>query len=77
MRVLLIEDDETIASFIIKGIRECGYLVEHATNGSDGLDLALNEAYDIAVIDIMLPRRDGLSIIREMRSKNVSLLLLS
>ena len=71
MRVLLIEDDETIASFIIKGIKECGYLVEHETNGSDGLSLALNETYDVAVIDIMLPGRDGLTIIREMRAKNV------
>ena len=71
MRVLLIEDDKTIASFIVKGIKECGYLVEHATHGDDGLDLALNETYDIAIIDIMLPRRDGLSIIREMRAKNI------
>ncbi|MBN1881668.1 MAG: response regulator transcription factor [Deltaproteobacteria bacterium] len=71
MKVLLIEDDETIASFIVKGIKECGYLVEHATRGDDGLDLALNESYDIAIIDIMLPRRDGLSIIREMRKKNI------
>lgn len=71
MKVLLIEDDETIASFIVKGIKECGYLVEHVTNGDDGLDLALNESYDIAVIDIMLPRRDGLSIIHEMRAKDI------
>ena len=71
MKVLLIEDDETIASFIVKGIKECGYLVEHATNGSDGLDLALNEPYDVAIVDIMLPGTDGLSIIRDMRSRNI------
>jgi two-component system OmpR family response regulator len=69
VRVLLVEDDETIASFIIKGLKECGYMVEHVANGVDGLDLAMTESYDIAVIDIMLPKLDGLSIIREMRSK--------
>jgi len=69
--MLLIEDDETIASFIVKGIKECGYLVEHATKGRDGLDLALNEPYDVAIVDIMLPGTDGLSIIRDMRSRNI------
>jgi two-component system OmpR family response regulator len=70
VKVLLIEDDETIAPFIIKGLKECGYMVEHAINGMEGLDMVMSESYDIAVIDIMLPKLDGLSIIQEMRSKN-------
>ena len=64
MRLLLVEDDVKIASFIIKGLRSAGYAVDHALDGEAGLDLALAEPYDVMVIDIMLPKRDGLSLIR-------------
>ncbi len=67
MRVLLIEDDQRIAGFIGKGLHEQGYCVTHADNGDDGLDLALNDVYDIGVFDLMLPGLDGLSIIERMR----------
>ena len=72
MRVLLVEDDNTIADFIQKGLKEAGYSVDHAQNGVEGLDLALNESYDVGIIDIMLPRLDGLSIIEKMRSQKIN-----
>ena len=72
MRILLVEDDAKIASFIVKGLRSAGYAVDHAADGEKGLDLALTEPYDAAVIDIMLPRRDGLSLIRELRSRKIN-----
>ena len=71
MRLLLVEDDVKIASFIIKGLRAAGYAVDHALDGQAGLDLAVAEPYDVMVIDIMLPKRDGLSLIRQLREPQV------
>ncbi|MBW2470059.1 MAG: response regulator, partial [Deltaproteobacteria bacterium] len=56
MRILLVEDDSKIASFIIKGLKAEGFAVDHEDNGEDGLHMALTEPYDAAVIDIMLPK---------------------
>ena len=67
MRILLVEDDQKIALFIIKGLKAEGFAVDHAANGEDGLHLALTEPYDAAVIDIMLPKLDGLALIERMR----------
>ncbi|MBT8372549.1 MAG: response regulator transcription factor [Desulfobacterales bacterium] len=67
MRILLVEDDQKIASFILKGLKAEGFAVDHADNGEDGLHLALTEPYDAAVIDIMLPKLDGLTLIEQMR----------
>ncbi|MDJ0984646.1 MAG: response regulator transcription factor [Desulfobacterales bacterium] len=67
MRILLVEDDPKIASFIIKGLKAEGFAVDHESNGEDGLHMALTEPYDAAVIDIMLPKIDGLSLIENMR----------
>ena len=72
MRLLLVEDDDKIADFILKGLKSAGFAVDRAGNGEDGLHLALTEPYDGAVIDIMLPKLDGLSLIREMRSQKVN-----
>jgi two-component system OmpR family response regulator len=72
MRILVIEDDLKIASFIIKGLRASGFAVDHATDGEDGLHLALTEPYDTAIIDIMLPKLDGLSLIGKMRKQKVN-----
>jgi len=72
VRLLLVEDDVKIASFIIKGLRSAGYAVDHALDGEAGLDLALSEPYDGVVIDIMLPKRDGLSLIRQLREQKVN-----
>lgn len=73
MRILLIEDDLTIAEFIQNGLRQAGYGVDHAADGDSGLDLALTDNYDLGIIDIMLPKLDGLSIIDRLRDKKISL----
>ena len=73
MKVLLIEDDRTIAEFIAKGMNEAGFVVERAADGVDGLDRALNGSYDIGIIDLMLPALDGLSIIEQMRARNIAM----
>ena len=67
MRVLLVEDDKVIASFIAKGLKEAGFVVDQALDGEDGLHLALMEDYDVAVVDIMLPKLDGVSLINRLR----------
>lgn len=67
MRLLLIEDDLKIASFIRKGFRSAGYAVDHAANGREGLDLALYEPYDTVIVDIMLPEKNGLAVIEALR----------
>jgi two-component system OmpR family response regulator len=71
MRILLVEDDGKIASFIVKGLKAAGYAVDHARDGEEGLHMALTEPYDTAVIDIMLPKRDGLSLIERMRKEKI------
>lgn len=71
MRLLLIEDDLKIASFIIKGFQSTGYAVDHAANGREGLDLALYEPYDTVIVDIMLPETNGLAIIETLRREKV------
>lgn len=71
MRVLLVEDDTKIASFILKGLKQAGFAVDHAEEGETGLHLALHEPYDTAIIDIMLPRLDGLSLIEKLRQKKI------
>ena len=71
MRLLLVEDDLQIASFIMKGLKQAGFVIDHAIDGEDGLHMALYEPYDVAIIDIMLPKLDGLSLIEELRRKKV------
>jgi two-component system, OmpR family, response regulator len=71
MRLLVVEDDRKIASFIIKGLKAAGYAVDHAVDGEAGLAMALTEPYDTAIIDLMLPKRDGLSLIETLRQKNI------
>jgi heavy metal response regulator len=72
VRILLVEDDKKIASFVMKGFKEAGFAVDHAGDGEDGLHLALGELYDAAVIDIMLPKMDGLTLINRLREKNIN-----
>lgn len=71
MRILLVEDDSKIASFIAKGFKAEGFAVDHAGDGEDGLHLALTEPYDAAIIDLMLPKLNGLSIIDKMRREKI------
>lgn len=68
MRILLIEDDQQAAAYLLKGLTECGHNVDHAADGQMGLDLALTEEYQVLVIDRMLPKRDGISLIRMLRA---------
>ena len=72
MRVLVVEDDPHIAEFVTAGLREAGYAVDHAADGEEAYALATNEPYDAAVVDLMLPRLDGLSLIERMRGTGVS-----
>lgn len=73
MRILLIEDDEKIAAFVVRGMKEAGFNIDHAGDGMEGLDLALSDVYDGAIIDIMLPKLDGLSIIEMLRKRKINL----
>lgn len=70
MRILLIEDDIRAAQYLVKGLEQCGHVVDHAADGEDGLHLALTGEYDIIVADRMLPGRDGLSVIKMLRADN-------
>jgi DNA-binding response OmpR family regulator len=72
MRILVVEDDNKIGSFVLKGLRQAGFAVDRAADGETGLDLVLTRAYDAAVIDIMLPKRDGLTVIEELRRQKVN-----
>ena len=79
MRILVVEDDKKIASFVAKGLKEAGYAVDIAHGGLDGLDLGLSGVYDAAVVDIMLPGIDGLTLIERLRAKknNTPVIILS
>jgi two-component system, OmpR family, response regulator len=72
MRILVIEDDRDAASWLMKGLKESGHVADHAANGEDGLALALEAIHDILVVDRMLPKMDGLTIIRTLRAKGVT-----
>jgi DNA-binding response OmpR family regulator len=73
MRALLIEDDATIAAFVVRGLKEAGFAVDHVTDGDAGLAAATAEPYDVAIVDVMLPGRDGLSVIQELRRRAIAL----
>jgi two-component system, OmpR family, response regulator len=72
MRLLLIEDDPKIASFVVSGLKAAGFAVDHCSSGLDGLHMALTEPYDVAIVDIMLPELDGLSVIAKLRKEKVN-----
>ena len=79
MRALIVEDDRAIAEFVGRGLREAGFAVDQAPDGETGLELALSEPYDVAIVDLMLPQRDGLSLIDELRrrARTIPVLILS
>src|SRR5215510_13640145 len=72
MHALIIEDDHAIADFVARGLREAGFAVDIATDGEEGLTTAIEQNPDVAIVDLMLPKRDGLSIIDELRRKGRS-----
>lgn len=71
MRILVIEDDTKIASFLEKGLKEAGFTVDCRGDGQAGLELALSVSYDAAIVDLMLPKLDGLAVIETMRAENI------
>jgi two-component system, OmpR family, response regulator len=71
MRILLVEDDTKIATFILKGLKAEGFAVDHADDGEKGLDLALTEPYAAAIVDVMLPKLTGLELIKTVRREKV------
>jgi two-component system OmpR family response regulator len=79
MRVLVVEDDNKIASFVVNGLKQSGFAVDHAADGEDGLLRAQTVAYDAAVVDLMLPKLDGLGLIQRLRADriHVPILILS
>jgi two-component system OmpR family response regulator len=68
MRILVVEDDKKIASFVVNGLKQSGYAVDHSSDGEDALFRAQTISYDAAVVDLMLPKLDGLSLIQKLRS---------
>ena len=68
MRVLVVEDDAKIASFVVRGLKQAGYAVDHAPDGETSLGLAECTGYDAAIVDVMLPGLDGLSVVRRLRA---------
>ena len=79
MRILIVEDDRQAAGYLAKGLKEQGYIVDHAADGKEGLHLAMTESYDVLVVDRMLPGLDGLSLIQSLRDngKRTPVLILS
>jgi heavy metal response regulator len=71
MRVLLVEDDLRIASFVVKGLQENAYAVDTATNGTDALYQASINDYDVIILDVMLPQKNGFEVCRELREKRI------
>jgi len=71
MRILVVEDDKKIASFIVNGLKQNGYAVDHSTDGEDGLFRAQTIQYDLAIVDLMLPVLDGLKLIQQLRAGGV------
>ncbi|MDQ8206719.1 response regulator transcription factor [Coraliomargarita sp. SDUM461003] len=69
MKILIVEDDPKIASFVQRGLKEQGYVIDVCNDGDAGYDLAVSESYDVILLDIMLPGRDGLSILRSLREQ--------
>lgn len=79
MRVLVVEDDKKIASFVVKGLKQSGFAADHAADGEEGLFMSSSVNYDAAIVDLMLPKLDGLSLIQKIRAKSgrVPVLILS
>ena len=67
MRILVVEDDLEAQRYLVQGLKESGHVVDEAADGESGLSLALSRAYDVAIIDRMLPKLDGLKVVAEMR----------
>ena len=71
MKILLIEDEKTLAQFVEKGLKQAGYTVEKSDNGSEGLKMAVSENFDLILLDLMLPGIDGFDLLKNLRSFGV------
>jgi len=71
MRILVVEDDNKIASFVVKGLKQAGFAVDRCADGEEAMAFAATTAYDAAIVDIMLPKLDGLSLVQRLRSRKV------
>jgi two-component system OmpR family response regulator len=76
MKILIVEDDPKISSFITKGLKEEGYQGEAVFDGVEALDHILNQSYDLVILDLMLPKLNGLEVLKEVRSKGLTLPIL-
>ncbi len=76
MRILVVEDEKKVASFVKRGLEEEQYAVDVAYDGEEGLFMAENNPYDLIILDIMLPKKDGLAVIRELRAKKIDIPIL-
>src|SRR5258708_18031077 len=72
MRLLIIEDDRDAADYLVKAFREVGHVADHAADGEEGLSLAPDGGYDVLIVDRMLPKLDGLTVIGRLRARNVT-----
>ena len=72
MRLLVIEDEQKVANFIKQGLEEEGYAVDHAADGASGLQMALEGLHDVIVLDVMLPKLDGLSVLQQLRQETIT-----
>ena len=72
MKILIIEDDENILSFLKRGFEEEGYIIDEAVDGEDGEYLAVSNSYDIIILDWMLPNKNGIEILKNIRAKNIT-----
>src|SRR5260221_10588345 len=79
MRILVVEDDPKTASFLVQGLKQAGFGADHAADGVEGLAMAADRAYAAAVVDIMLPKMDGLGMVERLRSdgKKIPVIFLS
>lgn len=71
MKVLIVEDDNETAAYVINGLGEYGHIVDHVANGSEGFFVASTGSYDVAIVDRMLPKLDGLSLVKQLRGRGV------
>src|SRR5712691_12130159 len=71
MRILVIEDDRDAIDYLVKAFSEVGHIADAATDGEDGLAMALDGEYDVLIVDRMLPKRDGLSVLGTLRAKGI------
>lgn len=73
MKILIVEDDKTIKNFLSQGLKEEGHAVSSAADGKTGLDLALANSFDFLILDVMLPKMDGMAVCRTLRQKSLTL----